>query len=85
MIALVLLCLVVSAVNLQFYLESRVATKLASHTVTCVNKSAQQKSYFDMSLNELMDVVVVSQADEQPSSRRIYFKRYYQNWAQKFS
>ena len=85
MIALFLLCLVVSTVNLQFYLESRVATKLASHTVTCINKSARQKSYFDMSLDELMEVMVVSRTDVRPSSHLLYFKRCCQNWAQKFS
>ena len=84
-IALVLLCFVFSAVNLQFYLESRVVTKLVNQTLTYVNKSDQQKSYFDMSLNELMEVVVVSQAEGQPSSRLLYFKRCFSKLGPKLS
>jgi len=72
-VALALSCLVAFAVNLYFYLESGVVTNLVNDTATCANTLEQPKSYFDMSLNELMEVVVVSQIEGQPSSNLLHF------------
>lgn len=63
-VALVLICLMVCTVDVQLYFEQRIL----ANVVTCKNKFDRQKDYFDMSLSELMDVVVVSQSDGQPSS-----------------
>jgi ATP/ADP translocase len=57
-IALALLCLVVCAVNVQLYLEHQIV----AHTVTCTSKLNQQGDFFDMSVNELMKVMVTSRS-----------------------
>jgi uncharacterized protein YpuA (DUF1002 family) len=67
-IALALLCLVTCAVNVQFYMERQVAVNIVTHTATCASKLNQPVNYFDMSLAELMEVVVVSKSEERPSS-----------------
>jgi hypothetical protein len=38
------------------------------------------ENYFDMSINELMDVVVISQPDVQPSSYLLNFRYFYPDW-----
>jgi hypothetical protein len=55
-LALVLMLLVVCSINVQFYLEQQIT----SNTVTYVNKLGQQKSLFDMSIEELMKVTITS-------------------------
>jgi hypothetical protein len=80
-IALALLCLVVCAVNVQLYLERQIST----HIVTCTNKLNQQGDFFDMSLNELMEVVVVSKSEERPSSFLLNFHCYHPDWAQQLT
>jgi hypothetical protein len=62
--ALVLICLVVFTVDVQLYFEHQILANI----VTCANKPNQRENYFNMSLPELMEVVVVSRSEEQPSS-----------------
>ena len=76
-IALALLCLVVCAVNVQLYFEHQIS----AHIVTCTNKLDQQENYFNMSISELMDVVVVSK-DVRRSSFLLNFLCYYPDLAQ---
>jgi hypothetical protein len=63
-VALALICLIVCTVDVQLYFEQRILANVA----TCTNKFDRQKNYFDMSLSELMNVVLVSQSDERPRS-----------------
>ena len=77
-IALVLICLVVCSVDVQLYFEHQIL----AHIVTCTNKLDQRENYFNMSINELMDVVVVPQSDVRHSSFLLNFPCYYPNWAQ---
>ncbi len=57
-IALALIFLVVCAINVQFCMEQQVVTR----TITYINRLDQQKSLFDMSIEELMEVTVVSRS-----------------------
>jgi hypothetical protein len=57
-IALALLCLVACSVNVQLYLEHQVVV----HTVTYTSKLNHQKNFFNMPINELMDVMVTSRS-----------------------
>ncbi len=57
-IALTLIFLVVCAINVQFCLEQQVVT----HTITYMNRLGQQESLFDMSIEELMEVTVISRS-----------------------
>jgi hypothetical protein len=77
-IALALICLVVCSVDVQLYFEHQVAV----HTVTCTIKLNQRESYFHMSINELMKVVVVSQLDVRHSSFLLNFPCCYPDWVQ---
>lgn len=63
-IALALIALIVCTVDVQLFFEQRILARVA----TCTNKFERRVNYFDMSLNELMNVVVVSQSEEQPRS-----------------
>lgn len=54
-IALALICLMVCSVDVQLYLERQVV----AHTVTCPFGLNRQGNYFNMSISELMNVVVV--------------------------
>jgi hypothetical protein len=77
-IALALLCLIACSVDVQLYLERQIV----AHTVTCKNRFDQQENYFNMSLNELMEVVVVSKLVEQPSYFLLNFHCYHPDWVQ---
>jgi ATP/ADP translocase len=57
-IALALLCLVACSINVQLYLEHQVVV----HTVTYTSKLNHQKNFFDMSVRELMEVMVTSRS-----------------------
>ena len=59
-IALTLLCLVICTINVQLYLEYQIAVNIASPTITYADKLNHPVNYFDMSISELMEVVVVS-------------------------
>ncbi|MFZ0034959.1 MAG: hypothetical protein WAK60_08250 [Sedimentisphaerales bacterium] len=61
-IAVALLCLVVCAVNVQLYLEHQIVVNIVAHTETCTGKLNQQKKFFNMPINELMDVAVTSRS-----------------------
>ena len=63
-ITLALLFLMVCSIDVQLYLERQIV----AHTVTCTSKLNQRENYFNMSINELMEVVVVSKSEERPSS-----------------
>ncbi|MDD5327912.1 MAG: hypothetical protein PHY02_08885 [Phycisphaerae bacterium] len=67
-IALTFLCLLVCAVNVQFYMEHQIIVRIVTHPTAYTNALNQQEDYFNMSLSELMEVVVVSKSDTQPSS-----------------
>lgn len=54
-IALALICLMVCSVDVQLYLERQVV----AHVVTYPNGLNHHKDYFNMSIGELMNVVVV--------------------------
>ncbi len=81
-IALALLCLVTCAVNVQFYLERQIVVNVVTHTVSCASKLNQPVNYFNMSINELMDVVVVSQSEGRHSSFLLNFRCFHPDWAQ---
>lgn len=68
-VALVLIAVMVCTIDVQLYFEQRILANVA----TCTNKFDRWENYFDMSLNELMDVVVVSQPEEQPHSHLLDF------------
>jgi hypothetical protein len=74
-IALALICLVVCSVDVQLYLECQVI----SNTVTCPRGLSCHRDYFNMSINELMNVVVIN---VQRSSFLLNFPRYYPDKAQ---
>lgn len=59
-IVMTLLCLMTCAVNVQFYLEYQVAVNIVAHKTACLSELNRNKNYFDMPINELMDVAVVS-------------------------
>ncbi len=59
-IVLALLCLMICSVNVQFYLEYQVAVNIAAHKTSCLSELNRNKNYFDMPINELMDITVVS-------------------------
>jgi hypothetical protein len=66
-VVLILVCLMVYAVDLQLLIEQRILDNAA----TCIyklDKFNQKQDYFNMSLPELMEVVVVSTPDDRPSS-----------------
>jgi hypothetical protein len=77
-IALALIAVVVCTVDVQLYCEQRILANVA----TCTNKFDQHENYFNMSLNELMKVVVVSKSDERHSSFLLNFPCYYPGLAQ---
>jgi hypothetical protein len=77
-IVLALLCLIVCSIDVQLYLERQIV----AHAVTCTSRLNQQGDFFDMSLNELMEVVVVSRTEERPSSFLLNFHCYHPDWAQ---
>jgi hypothetical protein len=81
-IALALLCVVTCAVNVQFYLERQVAVNIVTRAAACANKLNQHRNYFNMSLTELMEVVVVSQSDVRPSSHLLNFHCFHPDWVQ---
>jgi|APFre7841882654_1041346.scaffolds.fasta_scaffold989464_1 hypothetical protein len=54
-IVLALIAVMVCIVDVQLYFEHQVL----AHTVTCTIKLNQQGDYFNMSIRELMNVVVV--------------------------
>lgn len=74
-IALALICLVVCSVDVQLYLERQVVV----HTVTRPSELNRHGDYFNMSISELMNVVVI---DEQRSSFLLNFPCYYPDKAQ---
>jgi hypothetical protein len=76
-IVMVLLCLIICTVNVQFYLERQVAVNIVTHRSACSNKMNQQQNYFNMPLNELLDVVVISQPKVRPSSHLLNFCHFY--------
>jgi hypothetical protein len=55
-IALALIALMVCAADVQLYCEQQIL----AHKVTCTNKFNHHEDYFNMSLNELMNVSIVS-------------------------
>jgi hypothetical protein len=57
-IALSLIFLVVCDINVQFCLEYQVVTR----TMTYMSRLHHQKSLFDMSIEELMEVTVISES-----------------------
>jgi hypothetical protein len=68
-VALILLCLAACAVNMQLYLEHRVAVNIVTRAIAYTNRPNRSVNYFDMSLSELMEVIVASKSDdERPSS-----------------
>jgi hypothetical protein len=75
-----LLCLIICTVNVQFYLERQVAINIVTHRSAYSNKLNQQQNYFNMPLNELMDVVVISQPDVRPSSHLLNFRYFFPDW-----
>jgi len=54
-LALILLCIVIFAVNFQFFLEQQVAVRI-------ISRSANQNNLFDMPMKDLMEVSVVSRS-----------------------
>jgi hypothetical protein len=74
-IALALICLMVCSVDVQLYLERQVVV----HTVTHIGELNRHRGYFDMSISELMNVVVI---DVQRSSFLLNFTHYYPDGAQ---
>jgi hypothetical protein len=65
-VTLALLCLMACAVDMQLYLEHQIAVNIVTHTISC-HMPNQHESYFNMSIYELMDVVVISQSDVRSS------------------
>jgi hypothetical protein len=63
-ILLVLICLAVLTIDVQLFFEHHIL----AHIVTCTNKLNQHENYFNMSIPELMEVVIVSRSEEQPHS-----------------
>jgi hypothetical protein len=61
-IALALMAVMMCTTDVQLYCEQLILTNVA----TCTNKFDQHGNYFDMSLSELMKVVIVSKLAEQP-------------------
>ena len=57
-IALALILLVVCVIDVQFYLEYQIVT----NTVTGIKRLNQQVNLFDMSIEELMEVKVISKS-----------------------
>jgi hypothetical protein len=78
-VALALFCLLACAVDIQLYLEHQIAVNIVHHSISC-HMPHWPENYFDMSINELMDVVVISQPDVQPSSYLLNFRYFYPNW-----
>ena len=78
-VALVLICLMVCAVDVQLYFEQRILANVA----TCKNKFDRRGSYFDMPLSELMNIVVISQSEGQPSSYLFDVRSYHSDLAPK--
>jgi hypothetical protein len=74
---MVLLCLIICTVNIQLYLERKVAVNIVTHRAACADKLNQHKKYFNMPLNELMDVVVISEPKVRPSSHLLNFRYFY--------
>jgi hypothetical protein len=62
-VALALIVIMACTVDVQLYREQRILV----HKVTCTIKLKQHENYFDMSLKELMNVVVVSELAERPA------------------
>jgi hypothetical protein len=62
-VALALMVVMMCTTDVQLYCEQRIL----AHTVTCTIKLNQHENYFDMSLQELMNVVVVSKLAALPS------------------
>jgi len=77
-VVLALIAVMVCTVDVQLYFEHQIL----AHTVTCTIKLNQQGDYFNMSINELMKVVVVSKSDERHSSFLLNFPCYYPDLAQ---
>ncbi|MBN1392286.1 MAG: hypothetical protein JW947_05725 [Sedimentisphaerales bacterium] len=74
-VALVLVCLMVYTADVQLYIEQRILDNAA----TCTDKLGRfnkDLDYFNMSLPELMEVVVVSSPEERPSSYLLDFHSY---------
>jgi len=67
-IATTFLCLIAGAVNMRFYLERQIAVGMVTHLAVYTNAVNQRKDYFNMSLAELMEVVIVSKSEAQPTS-----------------
>lgn len=63
-ITLALIAVMMCTTDVQLYCEQRIL----AHAVTCTIKLNQHENYFDMSLSELMKVVVVSQLVERSDS-----------------
>ncbi len=74
-VALALLCLMTCAVDVQLYLEHQITVSIAA-----CHRPDQHEDYFNMSLNELMNVVVVSGPDARPTSLRLDLYCFHSNW-----
>ena len=74
-VALILVCLMVYTVDVQLYIEQRILDNVA----TCadkLDKFDRKLDYFNMSLPDLMEIVVVSTPEERPSSHLLDFRSY---------
>jgi hypothetical protein len=80
--ALILVCLMVYTVDVQLYIEQRILDNVA----TCTDKLGKfdrKFDYFNMSLPELMEIVVISTPEERPSSHLLDFHSYRSDLAPK--
>jgi hypothetical protein len=72
-IATTFLCLFACAFNVRFYLERQMAAGMVTHSAAYTNAFNQREDYFNMSLTELMEVVIVSKTETRPSSQLLNF------------
>jgi hypothetical protein len=75
-VALILVCLMVYTADLQLYIEQRILDNAATR-IYKLDKFNQKQNYFNMSLPELMEVVVVETPDERLSSYLLDFSFYH--------